>query len=202
MKGTMGSQIPPGAPSDALFIGIWDWDTLSDRLVSCPYVARLFGVSPQRARTGATIAEFITQVSPHDRRGLEENLAAVLRAGGEFTASYSIVRQSGPSMPVIARGRYDLERGRFTGAMLTICNSVIEFAYSSHWTRDTKARLAHRELQTLEWCSRGKTNWEIGQILNISERTVEHHIASAVRKLNCATRAQAVAQAVRERLIL
>ncbi len=54
-----------------------------------------------------------------------------------------------------------------------------------------------REIECLRWCSKGKTNWEIGQILNLSERTVEHYVGSALKKLGATTRAQAVAMAMR-----
>jgi len=56
-------------------------------------------------------------------------------------------------------------------------------------------RLTPREIDCLRWCSHGKTNWEIGRILGLSERTVEHYLSRANRKLGTATRAQAVARA-------
>jgi DNA-binding CsgD family transcriptional regulator len=44
--------------------------------------------------------------------------------------------------------------------------------------------------------AQGKTDWEIGQILGISEKTANHHLEAVKRKLSVATRAQAVAVAV------
>lgn len=46
-----------------------------------------------------------------------------------------------------------------------------------------------------------ETAWEIGEILHISKRTVEGHLINAARKLNATNRAQAVACAIRYRLI-
>jgi transcriptional regulator EpsA len=54
--------------------------------------------------------------------------------------------------------------------------------------------LSARELQVLEWVREGKTNQEIGQILDISPLTVKNHIQKILRKLNVTNRAQAVAR--------
>ena len=56
--------------------------------------------------------------------------------------------------------------------------------------------LSPREREALQWVAAGKTAWEIGMIMSVSERTASKHVDAAMRKLNCATRAQAVAQAV------
>ncbi|WP_018410190.1 XrtB/PEP-CTERM-associated transcriptional regulator EpsA [Methyloversatilis thermotolerans] len=54
--------------------------------------------------------------------------------------------------------------------------------------------LSARELQVLEWVREGKTNHEIGQILDISPLTVKNHIQKILRKLDVTNRAQAVAR--------
>ncbi|MDH4415450.1 MAG: LuxR family transcriptional regulator [Rhizobium sp.] len=59
------------------------------------------------------------------------------------------------------------------------------------------AKVTPREREVILWCSAGKTNWEIGQILGISEKTVQHEIASAIRKLNSVNRAQLIAESIR-----
>jgi len=61
--------------------------------------------------------------------------------------------------------------------------------------------LSPRELQCLQWASKGKTDGEIGVILSISARTARFHIENAKRKLGAATRVQAVAEAMRRRAI-
>ena len=60
---------------------------------------------------------------------------------------------------------------------------------------------APRQIECLRWCSLGKANWEIGEILGLSERTVEQYIASAGARLGTTTRTHAVAEALRHRLI-
>lgn len=64
-----------------------------------------------------------------------------------------------------------------------------------------QARLTPREIDCLRWCSRGKTNWEISRILDLSERTVEHYLSRANRKLGTTNRTQAVARALKLGLI-
>lgn len=63
------------------------------------------------------------------------------------------------------------------------------------------ARLTHRELECLKWAAEGKTNWDVSMILALSERTVEHHLERAIRKLDAVNKVQAVAQALRYTII-
>lgn len=56
--------------------------------------------------------------------------------------------------------------------------------------------LSKREREVLQWVAAGKTYSEIGEILSISDRTVEVHLRSAREKLCALTTAQAVARAV------
>jgi transcriptional regulator EpsA len=54
--------------------------------------------------------------------------------------------------------------------------------------------LSERELQIMVWVAMGKTNPEIGMILDISEFTVKNHMKSIFGKLDVTNRAQAVAK--------
>jgi LuxR family quorum sensing-dependent transcriptional regulator len=66
---------------------------------------------------------------------------------------------------------------------------------------DQRPQLTAREQEVLVWTAAGKSAWEIGEILGIAKRTVDTHAQSISRKLGAANRAQAVAIAMRERLI-
>ena len=61
--------------------------------------------------------------------------------------------------------------------------------------------LTARELECLRWAAEGKTGWEIGRLLGISERTVVFHVENAARKLGVFGRRQAVARAIALQLI-
>ncbi len=62
-------------------------------------------------------------------------------------------------------------------------------------------RLTPRESECLLWASQGKTSIDIGQILGISERTVEGYFATASAKLNARGRQAAITRARDLRLI-
>lgn len=56
------------------------------------------------------------------------------------------------------------------------------------------AGISSREQEILSWVRAGKTNYEIGQILNISAFTVKNHLQRIYRKIDVINRAQAVAK--------
>ena len=58
-----------------------------------------------------------------------------------------------------------------------------------------------RELECLRWTMEGKTAWEVGSIIGITERTAGLHINNATHKLGCANKHQAVLKALRLGLI-
>ena len=61
--------------------------------------------------------------------------------------------------------------------------------------------LTPRELECLRWTMEGKTAWEVGSIVGITERTAGLHINNATHKLGCANKHQAVLKALRTGLI-
>jgi DNA-binding CsgD family transcriptional regulator len=61
--------------------------------------------------------------------------------------------------------------------------------------------LTPRELECLRWTMAGKTAWEVGAVLGISERTAVLHINNAMHKLACVNKHQAVLKALRLGLI-
>jgi LuxR family quorum sensing-dependent transcriptional regulator len=64
-----------------------------------------------------------------------------------------------------------------------------------------KSVLTSRQREVLTWAAAGKSAWEMGEILNISARTVEEHLQQALERLGAVNRTQAVAIAIRDRLI-
>lgn len=64
-----------------------------------------------------------------------------------------------------------------------------------------KIKLSPQETDVLSWAASGKTAWETGEIMNISERTVSFYIKNAAVKLNAVSKPQAVAKALSLRLI-
>ncbi|MCG8616969.1 MAG: autoinducer binding domain-containing protein [Desulfobacterales bacterium] len=67
--------------------------------------------------------------------------------------------------------------------------------YLNNGRAKTPAGISGREKEVLKWIGKGKTNWEISVILGISERTVKFHVTNILKKLDAATRSQAMAVA-------
>ena len=61
--------------------------------------------------------------------------------------------------------------------------------------------LSDREKACLSWTALGKSSWEIGRILAISENTVIFHINNAKRKLGVSSRILAAVKAIQLGLI-
>lgn len=61
----------------------------------------------------------------------------------------------------------------------------------------TPCPLTDRQIECLRWVGEGKSDWEIGAILNISENTVHRHVEMAKQRLQVSTRVQAVVVAWR-----
>lgn len=68
-------------------------------------------------------------------------------------------------------------------------------------TSAQESKLTKREKEILQWMSSGKSNWEIAQVVGLSESTVKNHVHHILVKLHATTRAQAVAKAINLKLI-
>ena len=60
---------------------------------------------------------------------------------------------------------------------------------------ETLITMTLREKEVLRWTAEGKTAYEIGQILEVSERTVNFHINNVVTKLGASNKTQAAVKA-------
>jgi transcriptional regulator EpsA len=58
----------------------------------------------------------------------------------------------------------------------------------------TDTLISVRETEIMDWVKQGKTNMEIGMILNISAFTVKNHLQRIFKKLDVLNRAQAVSK--------
>jgi two-component system NarL family response regulator len=61
--------------------------------------------------------------------------------------------------------------------------------------------LTDREIEVLKFVAEGKTNKEIANALNLSEKTIKNHVRNIFHKLHVYDRTQAAIQAIRKGLI-
>lgn len=80
-----------------------------------------------------------------------------------------------------------------------VTNAVLErLRKGKHLLKDEKlARLSPQEERILALVAYGKTNREIGQELNLAEKTVKNYVSSILSKLEVARRAEAAAYLAR-----
>ncbi|MBI3229769.1 MAG: autoinducer binding domain-containing protein [Burkholderiales bacterium] len=60
---------------------------------------------------------------------------------------------------------------------------------------ESEVVLTTREREVMLWTAEGKTAYEVGQILSVSERTINFHINNVVAKLGASNKIQAAVKA-------
>lgn len=125
-----------------------------------------------------------------ERFGLEGSLAFLLHstAGEAFIVVYS-GKQS-------ALESAELARIYFSTVQLFEC---LERTFAAGPT--TREKLSGREIECLRWAAAGKSSDEIAIILGISAYTVSSYFKTAAKKLGAVNRMQAIASAMRLKLI-
>jgi DNA-binding CsgD family transcriptional regulator len=68
-------------------------------------------------------------------------------------------------------------------------------------TADVDVKLTPREKEILGWVKQGKSYADIAEILSISRRTIEFHIANVMNKLGASNRVSAVVIAMRRGIL-
>lgn len=128
-----------------------------------------------------------------------------LRADFGFTNGFVIPIHGGPGRPAFLtmNKSYKDELVYPKYALQFMMTYLYEHIYrlNSLETREHPP-LTGRECEVLKWSAAGKTAKEIAEILSITKRTVDAHASSACTKLGAANRIQAVAVAVRNKIIV
>jgi NarL family two-component system response regulator LiaR len=102
-----------------------------------------------------------------------------------------------------AESREIVRAVRATAAGQTALDPAVAPRLIARLTRPTATgdTLTDRELDVLRHAARGLTNKQIGAELQISDRTVQNHLANIYAKLNVASRTEAVTEALQRSLI-
>ena len=73
--------------------------------------------------------------------------------------------------------------------------------YQANKKDKSEILLSSREQSVVQLIAEGHTNRSVGEVLNLSVKTVETHRASAMRKLNISSTAELVRYAIRTKLV-
>ncbi|GAA0580320.1 LuxR family transcriptional regulator [Caenispirillum bisanense] len=136
------------------------------------------------------------------QRALREESRAVGMAHG---ITVPLFGPSGSTALISAAGREagleELTVNRTVAAMATQFHLMKGTLRASGAELPPLVPLTGREREVLTWVARGKSNTVIGEILNISDSSVNFHITNVMRKLDASTRVMAVLKALRNGLI-
>lgn len=111
--------------------------------------------------------------------------------------------RSGPALVTIAGENSDLsddDRMRLHLAAI-YTHAVVRKLSGKRNNGAISPTFSRRERECLQWYAAGKTEWEIGEILSISEKTANTYLERAKQKFGVATRQQAIVAALRNGVI-
>lgn len=167
------------------------------------------------ARYDPTLLSAARSIAPVDWKRLprDENFDRVFRDAHDFGISDNglTVPVRGPygdiGMISVTRPGTSENWAAHARHIVADLQSVAVHLHDTVMRSDDLSRILHqqtlsaREREVLQWIAAGKTYADVGEILSISDRTVEVHLRSAREKLRALTTAQAVARAVGRGLI-
>lgn len=180
--------------------------TYPERWVSYYLLNSLSATDPVLNRAHSAREPFFWSDLPDSKEG-----AQIMAAFAEFglgTTGYSLVHTDAYERKSVlslirsnAEGWTDYIAGM--SDTLSEIHADLHMKAVSEIIADTRGlpQLAPRECECLRFTSQGKTYSEIAIILDLSEHTVRSYLKLARVKLNCVSLAQAVAKAVRYKII-
>ena len=140
----------------------------------------------------------LVRVSKKQARLMAEADGAGLKAGlsiplhGPMGSTSAIALASDSSDAEAAASKHELQ------ALAVQFHTVYAGLHASSAEPEVpQINLTPRERECLQWCAHGKSSWEIGMILGISEHGASFHLKNAMSKLQATSRVSAVVKAIR-----
>lgn len=198
---------PPGGPRRPLYVSSYPAEWL-DR-----YVKNKYGSDDMVGRYAAQIVRPFNWTEMNRRFKLTTTQRLILNESTEFGL------KAGASVPLhgpaLAKAAFsvanDMAEPEFSKLFLARRHELHLIATYAH-TRiiafgmdkvpKTAFALAPREIEIMTWTARGKTRWEISEILTLSEETVKDYLEHACKKLGATNKTHATAVALVHGLIL
>ncbi len=141
-----------------------------------------------------------SEIKPKGRRLTRaERKVLRLRATFGLEGGFTVpVRESGGNLGSvnIAGSTAELDDGQRAALILASVYVYYRVCSLRQAPTEPARALPAREIEAMTWIAQGKSDWQVGQILGISEKTVNYHIENVKRKFGVATRVQAVVAAI------
>lgn len=112
---------------------------------------------------------------------------------------HRVLHDSVPSLPSLLSDTLLIPTIEETLAVAIHSNEIATQGQQS--IQNCAGPLTKRQIQCVSLAGQGKTDWEIGVILGISEETVKRHISEARRHYDVAKRVQVVIRALADGLV-
>ena len=192
----MGRLVDPLVTED--YVALTDYpQAWVDQYVSDAIVANdPILLASQRMNVGfewEKVAELVKLTSKH-REVLQRSQNAGLQNG--FTVPANVPGELNGSCNFAVQSRHEIRRSNFAMAQLVgafAFQAARELVAKMRDVRDYEPpKLTERQLECIVLVARGKTDWEIGKILGISEETVKMHLRNARELFGVSKRIQVV----------
>jgi DNA-binding CsgD family transcriptional regulator len=92
---------------------------------------------------------------------------------------------------------FDVQSHAHLSQLALYYSAAIRRVYEANLPNVSEVGLTPRQLECVKWIAHGKSDWEIGDILGLSEATVNRHVELAKERLGMRTRMQVVVEALR-----
>ncbi|WP_234818825.1 helix-turn-helix transcriptional regulator [Sinorhizobium fredii] len=194
---TLGQKVLNPVPSDSQEILNYpdDWQ---ERCLEMGYERIAPVIKESRVGAGAVRwSEVYSDASTteYERRVFDEATAFGLRSG--ITVPLRGPKGSYAIMSFAQHCERDFQNRTITYLQLAATHFHVRVAKltNSSITEKTPV-LSLKEKECILWVARGKSSWDIGSIMNISENTVNFHIKNVMRKLDTSSRTVAAIKAI------
>ncbi|MFC2950805.1 autoinducer binding domain-containing protein [Marinicaulis aureus] len=127
------------------------------------------------------------------KAGIDDGYTVPAHVPGEANGSCNFAMAAGRALP-----HDNLKMAQLIGGFAFQAARAMVFNAFPEAKRPIKGPLTQRQLECVLFAARGKSNWEIGKILGISEGTVKRHIEDARAHYEVGSRMQVVMRALFE----